>query len=76
MGFFDYYNDIILERLKSLEEVKISTLTASLMKDYYLQDLLLVYLISRLIDNNKIKIIEISKERYFHNIIKINNNNL
>lgn len=69
---YDYYNDMILEKLKSLGEIRISRLTGILMSKYYLQDLLLVYLINRLIENDKIKITKINEERNFENTIKIN----
>ena len=69
---YDYYNDIILEKLKSLGEVRISRLTGLLMSEYYLQDLLLVYLINRLIEDNKIKITKINEEHYFKTTIRIN----
>ena len=69
---YDYYNDIILEKLKSLGEVRIIKLTGLLISEYCLQDLLLVYLINRLIEDNKIKIVKTDEERRFKSTIRIN----
>ena len=56
---FDYYNNVILDRLKELREVKSVSLTANLMRDYYLSDIFISYLINRLIESNKIKIVRL-----------------
>lgn len=55
---YDYFDDIIINKLKELGEVKQVTLVAHLLSDYHLIDLIFVYLINRLIENNKIIIIE------------------
>ena len=69
----DYYNDVILNRLSELGEVKSVSLSANLMKDYHMSDLFISYLINRLIKSNKIKIIEEGKSLW-HNIITVVNN--
>lgn len=66
------YDNIILSCLKKLGKCRICDLVVSLMSDYVLNDvddLIYMYLIQRLIKNNKIKIIE-KGEREFVNIIK------
>lgn len=68
---YDYYNDEILNLLNELGDVKISKLVCMFMKDHYLQDLVISYLIERLIKDNKIKIIKY-EERFFENIITLN----
>ena len=54
---YDYLNDYILIKLKKLGSTKISKLTIEIMKDYHLIDLLVFYLIRRLINENKIIIV-------------------
>ena len=49
-----------------------SKLVEKLMKDIYLSDKMRVYLIERLIENKKIKIILDNNIRYFENLIEIN----
>ena len=66
----DYYNDVILNRLSELGEVKSVSLSANLMKDYHMSDLFISYLINRLIKSNKIKIIEEGKSLW-HSIITV-----
>lgn len=66
----DYYDDIILNRLSELGEVKSVLLTANLMKDYHMSDIFISYLINRLIKTNKIKIIEEGKSLW-HSVIAI-----
>ncbi len=68
---FDYYNDMILDKLKSLGEVKLIKITGIIMQEYYLSDIVIVYLIDRLIEKNKIKIVKESNERYFENVIAL-----
>lgn len=68
---YDYYNDEILNLLNELGDVKISRLVLMFMKEHYLQDLIISYLIERLIKDNKIKIIKY-EERFFDNIITLN----
>lgn len=52
--------------------VKMSKLVEKLMKDIYLSDNMWAYLIDRLIENKKIKIILDNNIRYFENLIEIN----
>lgn len=52
--------------------VKMSKLVEKLMQDIYLSDNMWVYLIDRLIENKKIKIILDNNIRYFENLIEIN----
>lgn len=49
-----------------------SKLVEKLMQDIYLSDNMWVYLIDRLIENKKIKIILDDNIRYFENLIEIN----
>ena len=67
---FDYYNEEILNLLKELGEVKIVQLASLFMSKYYLQDLIVSYLIDRLINDKKIKVIKYGK-RFFENVIAI-----
>lgn len=55
---FNYYDDIILEKLKRLGQVKEARLVGTLMGDIYLHDILFAFLIERLIQNGKIEIVE------------------
>lgn len=67
---YDYFDDIIINKLKELGKVKESRLVANLLSEYNLVDLIFVYLINRLINKNIIKVIE-KNERAFDNIIEI-----
>ena len=55
---YDYFDDIIVNKLKNLGAVKQVTLVAHLLSNYHLIYLIFVYLINILIKNNKIIIIE------------------
>ena len=66
---FDYYNDIILNKLNELGEVKMVSLVGRLMSDIHLYDTVFTYLIYRLIKEGKI-IITSKEERYWKSIIK------
>ena len=68
---FDYYNEEILNLLKELGEVKIAGLVGLFMSKHYLQDLVISYLVNRLIENDKIKVVSYG-ERFFENVIIIN----
>lgn len=68
---FDYFNDIILNKLNELGEVKIVGLVGRLISDIHLYDTVFTYLIYRLIKKEKI-IITTKDERYWKSIIKIN----
>lgn len=68
---FNYFNDTILDLLKQLGEVKVSKLVALFMKDYCLDAFVVAYLINRLIESYKIKVVSIG-ERFFENDIVIN----
>ena len=50
---FDYYNDIILNKLNELGEVKMVSLVGRLMSDIHLYDTVFTYLIYRLIKERK-----------------------
>ena len=67
---FDYYNDIILNKLNELGEVKMVSLVGRLMSDIHLYDTVFSYLIYRLIKEEKIIVIG-KDERYWKSIIKI-----
>lgn len=68
---FDYYNDIILNKLNELGKVKMVSLVGRLMSDIHLYDTVFTYLIYRLIKQEKI-IITDKDERYGKSVIKIN----
>ncbi len=70
----DYYDKYILDTLKIMGEVKIVQLVGKLMQNVYLQDILYVYLINRLIKNNKIKITLNNDIRYLESLIEIVDN--
>lgn len=66
---FDYYNDIILNKLNELGEVKMISLVGRLMSDIHLYDTVFTYLIYRLIKEEKI-IITNKDKRYCKSTIK------
>lgn len=66
---FDYYNDIILNKLNELGEVKMVSLVSRLMSDIHLYDTVFIYLIYRLIKEEKIIIISKDK-KYWKSVIK------
>lgn len=69
---YSYFDDIIIRKLKELGAVKQVTLVGHLLSDYHLIDLIFVYLINRLIENNKIIIVEKDLENNdFKNIISV-----
>lgn len=67
---FDYYNNIILNKLDKLGEVKMVSLVGRLMSDIHLYDTIFTYLIYRLIKKEKI-IVTSKDDRYWKSIIKI-----
>lgn len=67
----DFYDDYIMTTLKKLGKVKLSFLVGKLMGNVYLHDNLYVYLINRLIDENKIKIYLNENARYFDSLVEI-----
>ena len=67
----DYYENLILDKLKLLGPVKVAKLVGILMKEIYLIDNLHVYFIKRLIKNGKIKIVKTNKNKFFDNIIEL-----
>ena len=67
---FDYYNDIILNKLNELGEVKVVGLVGRLMSDIHLYDTVFTYLIYRLIKEEKIIVIY-KDQRYWKSIIKV-----
>ena len=70
---FDFYDNFILDNLKIMGKVKISSLVGKLMQQVYLHDNMWVYLIERLIEKHKIKINIDSSIRYFDNYVVIIN---
>lgn len=69
---FDYFNNIILNKLKELGEVKINVLVWHLMTNFHISDTTFLYLVERLIKSNKIIITE-NDERLWNSTIKIKN---
>lgn len=67
----DFYDNYIIDTLKSMGKVKICQLVGRLMKNIYLQDIMYVYLINRLINSNKIEITLEKGIRYFENFVDI-----
>ncbi len=67
----NYYDNVILDKLKELGQVKISKLVAMLMKEIYLTDNLYVYIIKRLIKNDKIRIVKINDNIFFNSVIEL-----
>lgn len=68
----NYYDSMILNKLKTLGQIKVSKLVGLLINEVYLTDSLYTYFIKRLIKENKIKIIKQKKKIFFDNIIEIN----
>ena len=66
-----YYDNMIIDKLKELGQVKVSKLVAMLMKEIYLIDNLYVYLIKRLIKNGKIKIIKHDNIKFFDSVVEL-----
>lgn len=72
---YNYFDNIILNKLNKLGTVLESKLAIELLKEYHLEDSIFTFLIDRLIKNKKIDIIEKSNNnRAFDNIIAINKN--
>jgi hypothetical protein len=69
---FDFYDDYILKKLKSIGKIKISKLVGIIMQDIYLIDNMIIYLINRLIKSKKIKITLVNNDKYPENLIEIN----
>ena len=67
----DYYDNVILNELKLLGTIEVVKLVAILMKNVYLIDSLYVYFIKRLIENNKIKVVKLDKNRFFNSVIEL-----
>lgn len=70
---FDFYDNFILDNLKIMGKVKISSLVGKLMQQVYLHDNAWVYLIERLIEKHMIKINIDSSIRYFDNYVEFIN---
>ena len=68
----DFYDNFIIDTLKSMGEVKMCQLVGKLMQKVYLHDTMYVYLINRLISINKIKITLYNDVRYFESLIEYN----
>ena len=69
---FDFYDDYILKKLKSIGKIKISKLVGIIMQDIYLIDNMIIYLINMLIKSKKIKITLVNNNKYSENLIEIN----
>ncbi len=67
----NYFDDFILNYLKENGVSKISRVAGEIMAEYHIQDLQLVYFIDELIKQNKIKVVEKSKERHFLDKIEL-----
>lgn len=65
-----YYDEIILETLNELGKVKMINLVATLIGKIYVCDSLIISLIARLIDENKI-VIEKNSDKYFESIVDL-----
>lgn len=70
---FDFYDNFILDTLKIMGKVKISSLVGKLMQKVYLHDNMWVYLIKKLIEKHMIKINIDSSIRYFDNYVEFIN---
>lgn len=69
---YDYFDKTILEKLKKIEPTKESHLIGSLMADYNTGVTIFIYLVNRLIEINKIEILETDEDCTLNNtIIKI-----
>jgi len=69
---YNYFDDIIINKLKELGNVKQVTLVSHLLSNFHLIDLIFVYMINKLIENNKIIVIEKSSDgNDYKNIISI-----
>lgn len=66
---YDYFNKAILEKLKQLEPTKESHLIGSLMADYNTGVTIFIYLVNRLIETNKIEILETDESYTLNNTI-------
>ncbi len=66
-----YYDKIILETLNELGKVKMINLVATLIGKIYVCDSLIISLIERLIDENKI-VIEKNSDKYYESIVDLN----
>lgn len=67
---FDYYNDIILNKLNELGEVKMVSLVGSLMSDIHFYDTVFTYLIYRLIKDGIIIVVH-KEERYWTSSVQL-----
>ncbi len=65
-----YYDEIILETLNELGKVKMINLVATLIGKIYVCDSLIISLIERLIDENKI-VIEKNSDKYLESIVDL-----
>lgn len=67
---YDYFNNFILNELNKLGEVKIVELVGYIMSNLYLIDVIILYLVKRLIKLNKIEIIK-DDNRLWNCIIRV-----
>lgn len=66
---YDYFDNEIINMIDKLKSTKIIDLTYELSKKYYISDSVFVFLISRLIDLGRIKVIK-SNEIFIKSVIK------
>lgn len=72
---YDYFDNIIIDKLKMLGTVKESKLVSKLFFEYHLCDLIFVYLINRLIKEKRVIIVKKNSDtREFDNIISVSEN--
>lgn len=68
---YDYFDNLLIEKLKIAKEEKIISLAADMLSNYHLTDTIFVFLIERLINKNKI-IITKKDEVFCRSIVKVN----
>ena len=70
---YDYFNDTLLNKLNELGKVRVSVLVGHIMSNLHIADTIILYLVQRLIELNKITVIK-SADRLWNCIVKIENN--
>lgn len=67
----DYFDDFILNILRSKGVSKISSICGEFMANYHIMDLQIVYFIDKLIEKGKVRIVEESDKRHFLDRIEV-----
>lgn len=67
---FDYFDNEILNLLKKNKNLRVIELIYNLSNKYFINSTLFMYLVSRLIDAKKIKVIK-QGERFINNVVKV-----